>query len=330
LTVRRLIAANFYTVLLSCSTLARADAKPVPLGRSAAGESAANQTVVRKEKTASSTDRSEEPRRAPIYSTPWALRSVNPSTSVRADTILALQDAGTSLAGIISASYRFFPQGSIGLRESWVSQLHPAGEYLVFGNPGIYLNLAPRLAPPFRLNLFFSASAPLGQGGGNDRVLAVYNAISGGVYARSAMDGAPFAVNFATLALGVDFAYVEGELTIQASGTVFQGFRARGDLVEPDVRRTNSSGGLHIGYALWPFFIVSAEVRYQRWLTTPRSVELDGTRRDQLTAGGGFRFDIPFGEQGHFKPGIAFFVPADAPMTTAGYRTLQLDLPFVF
>src|SRR6185436_11635887 len=137
----------------------------------------------------------------------------------------------------------------------------------------------------------------------------VYKTISGGGYARSAMDGAPFTVNFATLAFGMDFAIVVDRFTIQASGTLFQGFRARGERVEPDVRRTNSSGGVHIGYALSPFFIVSGEVRYQRYLTTPRSVELDGERRDQLTAGGGFRFDVPLGEQVHAKPGIAFFVP---------------------
>ena len=182
------------------------------------------------------------------------------------------------MAGIVSASYRFFPRGSLGLRQPWVSQVHPAGEALVFGNPGIYLNLAPRTAPPFRWNLFFSASAPLGQGGGNDADPAVYKAITAGGYARSAMDGAPFTVNFFTLAFGTDFAYVEDRLTIQVSGTLFQAFRARGDLVEPDVRRTNSSGGVHVGYALWPFFIVSGEVRYQRyrrpgpWSSTPRGV----------------------------------------------------------
>jgi len=216
------------------------------------------------------------------------------------------------------------------VRQSWISQLHPPGEALLFGNPGLYLNLAPRLSPPLRLNLFFSASAPLGQGGGNDADPAVYKAVTTGVYVRSAMDGAPFSPNFATLAFGLDFAVVHGPLTVQTSGTIFQSFRARGDLVEPDVRRTNASGGLHVGLAVLPFFILSAEMRYQRWLSTPRSVVLDGERRDQLTAGGGFRFDVPFGQQGHFKPGLAFFMPADGPMTTAGYRTVQLDLPVVF
>jgi len=265
----------------------------------------------------------------PIYSTPWALRSVNPSTSVRADTTLALQDAGTNMAGVVSGSYQVFSRSSIGLRESWVSQIHPAGVPIVFGNPGVYLNHAPLIAAPFRLNLFFGASFPLGQGGGNDADPDLYKAITSGIYARSAMDGSPFSVNFATLALGADFAYVQDEVTVQASATVFQGFRARGDRVESDSHRTNGTGGIHVGYAASPIWIVSAEIRYQRWLSTPSSVDLDEQRRDQLTAGGGFRFDIPFGEQSHAKPGLAFFVPLDGPMTRSAYRTLQLDLLIV-
>jgi len=267
---------------------------------------------------------------APVYSTPWALRSVNPATTVRADTVLAIQDAGTSLAGILSGSYQFIARSSIGLRQSWVSQLRPATEPLVFGNPGVYLNYSPLLVTPFRLNLFFGASAPLGQGGGNDANPDLYKAITGGSYARSAMDGSPFSVNFATFALGADCAYVQDDVTVQVSATFFQGFRARGDRVEPDSHRTNATGGVHIGYAASPFWIVSTEIRYQRWLSTPRSVEIDAERRDQLTAGAGFRFDIPFAEHGHMKPGLAFFLPLDGPMTTAGYRTLELDWLVVF
>jgi hypothetical protein len=157
------------------------------------------------------------------------------------------------------------------------------------------------------------------------------------------MDNAMFAVNDFTVFPGVDFAYVAGGFTAQIEATVLQLTRVKGDKQpamglpnNPDKSKTNFTMGLHVGYFVTPFLSVGAEWRHQRWLSTPKSVELDeasmtpqGTR-DTSTFSAGPRFHIKLSDSVWFRPGVAFAIATDSPLEKAEYKIVQLDLPIAF
>jgi hypothetical protein len=75
---------------------------------------------------------------------------------------------------------------------------------------------------------------------------------------------------------------------------------------------------------------VGAELRYQRWLSTPSFVKSELGNRDQLSFAVGPRFNVALGNGVVMRPGAAFAMPLDDPMKSAGYKIVQLDVPVIF
>jgi hypothetical protein len=89
--------------------------------------------------------------------------------------------------------------------------------------------------------------------------------------------------------------------------------------------------GLHVGYFFIPQLSAGAELRHQRWLSTPASITADeDTLRDNSTFAIGLR--VHFGLSGTvwLRPGLAYARAIDDPMDAASYDILQLDIPVAF
>ena len=144
------------------------------------------------------------------------------------------------------------------------------------------------------------------------------------------MDNAMFAVNDLTVFPGIDLAYLRGGFTVQGEVTVLQLTRVRGEAVQPDASRTNLTSGLHAGYFLTPWLSVGAELRYQRWLSTPASVAADPSVRDNLSAAAGPRLHLKVSRALTLRPGLSYATGLDAPMRAQSFQVVQLDVPVLF
>jgi hypothetical protein len=144
------------------------------------------------------------------------------------------------------------------------------------------------------------------------------------------MDNSMFAVNDLTPTLGLDLAYVAHGLTLQAEATLFELVRVRGEAVQPDALKTNFTTGVHAGYFLVSWLCMSAELRYQRYLTTPAAVAMNPDARDNLTAAVGLRALWKLGGHRSLRPGVSFARGLDLPMSDRDYNIIQLDAPFAF
>lgn len=281
----------------------------------------------------------EPPKPAP-YSLPFQLRPAVAATVIRADAALAFfkdpltGNSGTTLVPTLLASYKigehFAPLVRIGVVSNSPPAPAPSGS--AFLNPVLGAIYAIKPTPDLKLAFFLGVTVPVGSAGGNSPNLANKAARTAGIYARSAMDNAMFAVDDLTIFPGVDFAFVKAGFTAQAEATVFQLTRVRGALDDKDPSRTNLTAGLHVAYFLAPFLSVGAELRHQRWLSTPKQIEADktGTLRDTTTVAFGPRFHIKLGSTTWLRPALAFALPLDDPMKKSKYDILQLDVPFVF
>jgi hypothetical protein len=210
-----------------------------------------------------------------------------------------------------------------------------------FLNPVLGATYALKPAKPLRLAFFLGVALPLGSGGGDDASLDHMQANNPfGVRTRSAMDNAMFSPNDLTVLPGVDFAYVSSGFTVQVEATLLQLMRVRGSggatPKNPDSSKTNLTMGVHVGYFFTPFLSVGAELRHQRFLSSPKAVKDDEASatpvglRDQTTWAIGPRAHFKLGESVWFRPGIAFSMPIDDPMSKFEYKVVQLDLPVAF
>lgn len=219
-----------------------------------------------------------------------------------------------------------------------------------FINPVVGGTYSVPLGDDLKLGLFLGIALPFGQGGGerpadpNADTNKHYAAAGSGIYARSAMDNAMFAVNYLTVFPGAGVAYVKDGLTLQAEATVLSLNRARGgDAAEVDKSRWNFTTGLHVGYFFIPMLSAGVDLRYQRWLSTPKFVEADEDLpddaqrgvRDQATFAVGPRFHFQVGDGMWLRPGIAYARGIDKPMSGAdtgptGYNIIHVDVPFAF
>jgi len=272
------------------------------------------------------------------YSLPWQLRPVSAGTALRWDTTYAhynVNGGGSTIASMLLFSYKIAdglaPLARIGVVENSPPNT-AAGLSSATGllNPVVGLTYAPRIPQPWRLGLFLAVAAPVGAGGGNSPSTDTRAALSAGIPARSAMDNAMFAVNYLTVFPGVGFAYVDHGLTMQAEVTLLRLMRARGDQVDRDAARTNFTAGLHVGYYVIPELSLGAELRHQRWLSTPTFVQQNAAARDTSTVAVGARLHVKFTDALSFHPGVAVALPLDDPMKRADYRIVQLDLPLAF
>ncbi len=284
-----------------------------------------------------------QPPKPQPYSLPWSLRPAIAASVLRVDSALAFQDNATTAASTLLGSYKIAPDVALLAR---IALVHNAPDHSASGtaisNPLLGATFTPELTKGLRLPLFLGFSIPAGSGGGNpDNTLAGANgkvappggyAVEGsGIYARGAMDNALFAINFGGFIVGAGIAYMTHGLTLQGEATVLRFIRARGGLYEVDDARTNFTAGAHVGYTILKPLTVSAELRYQRWLSTPAAVKADDRKRDEMTVGLGVRTRIDlFSDKIVMRPGLAYFHPVVDPMTSQGYRVVILDIPFSF
>jgi hypothetical protein len=183
----------------------------------------------------------------------------------------------------------------------------------------------------FRITPFLGMAFPLGSGGGTKPDAAQVLARNDGIFTRSAMDNAMFAVNDFVIFPGLDIAYIKSGLTLQVEATVLQLRRVRGnDAVQPDAMRTNFTSGFHAGYFFIPQFSLGAEIRHQRWLSTPAAVKANDKLRGNTTFAFGPRFHIKVSETSWIRPAVTYTIPMDDPMSDREYKIIQLDIPFIY
>jgi hypothetical protein len=294
----------------------------------------------------------------PPYSLPWQLRPVVAGSVVRSDTAFAFykdaagKESGSSVASMLLASYKlnenFAPLIRLGIVQSsppssQMANMKPLESAVNFLNPVVGATYALKLGKPLRLAFFLGLTIPVGSGGGDDAEPENTAANAAGMRARSAMDNAMFAANDFTVFPGVGFAYVAGGFTAQVEATVLQLMRVKGDAKNamgvaknPDASKTNFTTGLHVGYFIVPLLSLGAEIRHQRFLSTPKAIEADEAAaepqglRDTTTVAVGPRFHFKLSDSVWFRPGVAFALPLDNPMKKAEYKIVQLDLPFAF
>lgn len=270
-------------------------------------------------------------------SLPWGLRPAAPARALRLDTVLAnFEDAagngGTTVGSLLLGSMKVSPRAALLGRVGVLYHSPPAGESEVaFTNVtigGVYALSMKN--PDWRGALYLLAALPVGSGGGNQPDADQLATVKAGVPVRSAMDNAMFAVNDLVIFPGIDLAWVRDRWTVQGEATLLQLTRMRGDEVQADKSRTNFTTGLHVGRFVSRALSLGAELRYQRWLSTPKAVDAAPKTRDTATLAFGPRLHLKAGENRWFRPGLSFGLPIDDPMSAANYQLVQLDLPVNF
>jgi hypothetical protein len=262
---------------------------------------------------------------------------------VRSDTAFAFYESpmsgesGTTVASMLLGSYKITPEFAPMVRLGIVQNSPPEGPMspgsgAVFLNPALGGTYVFKLSPDLRLAGFLGVTLPIGGGGGDSPEPESALARTAGIPARSALDNAMFAVNDLTIFPGVSLAYVAHGFTAQLELTLLQLIRVRGDAVQKDSSRTNFTSGLHLGYFFIPQLSAGAELRYQRWLSTPVVVEMDptDTLRDTLSMAVGVRAHFKLSETIWLRPGLAYARGLDDPMAAADYNIIQLDVPVQF
>jgi hypothetical protein len=264
------------------------------------------------------------------YSLPWQLRPAQAVNVIRADSAIAFSDPRTTVASTLLVAYKVTDNFSPLVRFGLVQNSPESGPSATnIENPvlGAIYGLKP--TPELRLGLFLGLTVPIGQGGGNNPDPGAAAANQAGIWARSAMDNAMFAVNYFTVFPGVGLAFVSSGFTAQVEATLLQLTRVRGPEAQ-DSSNTNLTTGLHLGYFLIPELSLGAELRHQRWLSTPTPVKANSTLRDVTTVAFGPRVHVKLGKTMWLRPSVALVLPIDAPLTDANYKTVFVDLPYNF
>jgi hypothetical protein len=276
---------------------------------------------------------------SPPYSLPFQLRPVLAGNAVRSDTAYALYkdpvsgNSGSTVASMFLVSYKVAGGLAPLIRVGVVSNSPPSGPSgFNLLNPVLGATYAMSFGPSLKLGLFLGLTAPVGSGGGDSPNGENVVANAAGIRARSAMDNAMFAVNDFTVFPGVGLAYVRAGFTAQGEVTLLQLTRVRGSKAQPDSSKTNFTAGLHVGYFFIPQLSFAAELRHQRWLSTPKAVQNDatGTLRDTTTVAFGPRVHIKLASKVWLRPAVTLALPIDDPMKAAKYKIVQLDLPISF
>ncbi len=267
------------------------------------------------------------------YSLPWGLRPIIPVTVLRLDGVVATyrtnDNLGVTTTILPLIGYRFTPRFMGVVRWGLIGNSAPDGTSGV-SVPNVALGgiWGLKLPANLRLAFFLGATVPIGTGGVKTADPLATAATAAGLYSRSAMDNAMFAVNDFTLFPGIDFGYVGHGLTVQIEATVLQLMRVKNEATQGDAFRTNFTTGLHVGYFLTKWLTLTTELRYQRWLSTPDAVAADETLRDNLSLAVGPRFHVKMG-RGFLRPGIAYNAGLMGRLGTNSYHMVLFDIPYV-
>lgn len=285
-----------------------------------------------------------EPAPPKPYGLPWQMRPIFALNVLRLDAAISFytnrstQTGGTAIAQVLTGSYRVADGWAAIVRQGWAIHSPPgslAGA-ATLTNPLLGVLRSLRLSDSLQAGFFFAGTLPIGMGGGNTPDISLRSANSASILTRSAMDNALFAPNYLTLIPGIDLAYLEQSLTVQAEVTLLQLIRTRGSAVDTDPVRTNFTSALSAGYALSPKFFAIGELRYQRWLNN-KSVEASARPATQnLTFAFGPRLTFKTNSM-TLRPGIAYSLGIAGPVAREGYtfpthshKTLFIDFPILF
>ena len=254
-----------------------------------------------------------------------------PGDSLRLDTSLATSStttgSSTAVVEFLAASMRVADHLAVNVRAGWIDL---ARSPTVTGAAITDLALGALYGAQkddFRFAACAGLGLPIASGGGDSPSTEAKAAISSGALARAGMDNAMFGPNDLSLSIGGDVAFVRAGFYAQAEATLIQAFRVRAADTQPDASKTNSTFGLGLGYFLIPQLTANAELRYQRFLSTPAAVQADptGAARDSLSVGLGARAHFSI-QRVKFHPGFSVAFGLDDPLAARSYRIYQFDL----
>jgi hypothetical protein len=277
------------------------------------------------------------------YVTPWLLRPMLALDVARWDSSLALyEDAssglmGATLVSVFSGGYKIPhtggpTEGVQVMARLTVAYDNPpnAPSAAIFANPAVGAAYARRIPKGFRVHTSLVMTLPVGMGGGDTPNPAEAAVRGKAQLARAAMENSIYAVNDLAFMPGASVGYVDHGWTVQAEATLFILPRVRGAQAQPEAFKLNFTTGLFVGYFVVPKALsLGLELRYQRWLIGPNSVNTAPATVDNLSLAGGVRFHVPIGK-GWLRCGVAYGGPLDDPMSAAHYNHFQLDCPYFF
>jgi len=285
----------------------------------------------------------------PLYSLPWQLRPVTSENLVRVDSAVAAfnDDNGNldiGVSSVATASYQLTTRWAPTIRLGAVGNNAPGAalDGNSFVNPVVGVTYT-RGWGEYRLAISWGTTIPIGMGGGNDPDVGAEKSNAAAITARPA-DSAMFEANYLTQIAGAGFAYVNHGFTAQAEATLMQGVRVRGDRSASgtDRFRTNSAVALHVGYFLGSHVSLGGDVRYQRWLSHPTTLDamtganvpLSDNKLGLVTVAAGVRVHFHIGEHA-IRPGIFYTRGGDgrgldAPFLTGQTNAVQIDVPVTF
>lgn len=313
--------------------------EPVPVEAAPAVEPAPMDPTVAPEAAAEPV----APPKPPPYSLPWGLRPALAVNVVRLDSTLSFfenpvtEDSGSTFVSTLLAAYKITDNISPLIRLGIASNSPPdgpmganAGDATVFLNPVLGINYSHKVES-FRFTPFLGVALPLGSNGGDGVDPKYTTARADGIFNRSAMDNAMFAVNDLVIFPGLAASYINHGFTFQIEATILKLMQVRGgSAAQADKSRTNFTGGVHLGYFIIPQLSFGVEIRHQRWLSTPAAVTANPKARENTTFAFGPRAHIKLGETTWLRPGISFSTPLDDPMEDRSQKTIQLDIPFLY
>jgi hypothetical protein len=265
---------------------------------------------------------------AETVSFPWQLHPVTSANLISLDSSAAVfrdyqGNIDIASASTLSLSYRLTERWAPMLRLGFVGNNAPGAalDGSSLGNPVVGATYT-RPLKHLRLAVFGALALPVGSGGGDAPDLQAATTNTASITARPA-DEAMFEVNYATVILGADLAYVKKGFTAQAEATLLQGVRVRGadTAAGAEAARTRATLGAHLGMFLGRYVSLGADLDYRRWLTSaPMLDEMTGFDRATLTAAVGVRVHVRIASTS-LHPGLSY---------TRGFDGLTLHGPTTF
>jgi len=259
------------------------------------------------------------------YALPLQLRPISQLTVVRTENISSYyQDNFTNLT-LLTLGYSLHPTLGVGMRLPMIYAEKGGDSVTQFGNPAGWLIYTPYPNDTFRVSFLLRAALPLGAGSGDNPSPIVKHANSIAMLSRFSMENMLFLPNDFTVLNGITAAYVKGDLTLQVDSAIINNFKWLDST--GDNTRTNSTIGFAAGYYVAESVSVHGEALYQHWLSTPKAVQEDESKRFNLSGLVGVRYHQKT-ESGWFRPAIAYGRGLVGPISN--FSEIRVDFPISF
>jgi hypothetical protein len=309
---------TFVLTSLAASSAARADDPPTPADAPVATEPA-----------------TDAPRPKPLYTSPFQLRGMFPKTGLRLDTTVGRFQvpAGDARITVLFFSGQWHVAEPVALQVRWgINTNQTGGDTSRAGvtNPTIGVLGGVPVGRDFRFATSFAVGVPVATGGGDNPDPNQVALQRQGALVRSALDNTSFALNDVGLPAGASFAFVKMGITAQIDATITPSIRVKARATQSDSYKVNSTYGFFLGYAFVSEFSLGAELRYQRYITTPAAVERDPSARENLTVAGGARFSFEVRDSIWIRPAISYGSGLRGPVEQQGFHMVQIDVPVSF